>query len=207
MAAISLVVLFAAGCSSVPKDYHDPEHVGYFQADHQVRVWLADEFKLPPAGEILIANPDNTVVAPSNPAQLEERGRALQTYLAQALNARVLHPRAVVDHNQPGLPEGAYRFETTIVDCYEGNRATSLSIIPGSFGAGHPWILVRGKLVDQRTGEPVFRFVAKRGFNGREAGDSWTGNEDPLDANIQDLAMDVADLLERARDGRPLTKN
>jgi len=188
----------------VPKSYHDPEHVGYQEVDHQFQVWLADNFQLPPRGVLLIATPETTVVGPKNPALLEERGRILQDYLAQALNARLLRPKSLVDRNQPGLPRADYRLETTIVDYSEGDRATSLSIIPGSFGAGHPWILVRGKLVDLRSGRPLFRFVAKRGFEGREAGASWTGHEDPLKAQIKDLALDCADLVERARDGRSL---
>lgn len=74
----------------------------------------------------------------------------------------------------------------------------------GATGAGYPWILVRGALRPCDGGEPVFRFVVKRGFEGREAGDSWSGYEDPMKELIKDMALDVSELVERLRDHRPL---
>lgn len=204
VAAVSLVALFSVGCSSVPKDYHDPEHVGYREADHGIRVWLKDGFALSSECQILVAQPDNVIVSPPNEATMEERAMQLQAGFVQALNASLHDPSAVADTRERRRHEPRYRLELTIVDAWEGDRVAATSIIPGTFGAGHPWILVRGKLIDTDIDEPIFRFVAKRGFAGWEAVDSWAGHEDPLAHGIRDMAIDVSRVLERARDGRPV---
>lgn len=202
--AVSLVALFSVGCSSVPKDYHDPEHVGYREADDGIRVWLKDGFSLSPTDQILVPQPDNVVVGPPNDAVLEERAMQLQASFVQALNASLHEPSALPDFNELRRNVPRYRLELTIVDAWEGDRAAATSLIPGTFGAGHPWILVRGKLIDTTLDGPIFRFVAKRGFEGGEAVDSWFGHEDPMAHGIRDMAKDVSQVLERARDGRPV---
>ncbi|MCP5523192.1 MAG: hypothetical protein H7A46_16775 [Verrucomicrobiales bacterium] len=204
MGAVTLVALFSVGCSSVPKDYHDPEHVGYREADHGIRVWLKDGFSLSSSERILVSQPDNVIVSHPNDAILEERAMQLQTCFVQALNAALHEPSAEADFNELRASVPRYRLELTIVDAWEGDRALATSLIPGTFGAGHPWILVRGKLTDTTRGEPIFRFVAKRGFQGQEAVGSWSGHEDPMEHGIRDMAMDVCQVLERARDGRPV---
>lgn len=202
--AVTLVALFSVGCSSVPKDYHDPEHVAYREADEGIRVWLKDGFALSSTDQILVAQPENTIVDPPSEALLEERAMHLQACFVQALNARLHRPSAAPDFNERRRSIPRYRLELTIIDAREGDRVLSTSIIPGAFGAGHPWILVRGKLIDNTLDQPIFRFVAKRGFEGWEAVDSWAGHEDPMAKGIRDMAVDVATVLEKARDGRPV---
>jgi hypothetical protein len=203
--AVTLVALFSVGCSSVPKDYHDPEHVGYREADHGIRVWVKDGFSLSPTEEILVAQPDNVVVTSPHDAVLTEREFQLQACFVQALNAALHEPSAVRDFNELRRTIPRYRLELTIVDVWEGDRVAATSLIPGTFGAGHPWILVRGKLLDTRfNNEPIFRFIAKRGFQGWEAVDSWAGHENPMLYGIRDMAKDVSQVLEQARDGRPV---
>ena len=165
---------------------------------------MKDGFSLSPNDQILVAQPDNVVLSSPQDAVLTEREFQLQACFVQALNASLHEPSALRDLGELRRTIPRYRLELTIVDAWEGDRVTATSLIPGAFGAGHPWILVRGKLLDTNYNEPIFRFVVKRGFGGWEAVDSWAGHEDPMTHGIQDLALDVSRVLERARDGRPV---
>lgn len=208
LARLSLVALLAAGCSSVPKDYHDPEHVGYQNADHNFLVWVSPDFHLDPARDIQVPLPGSTVVGPANTVEIERAAWQLRTYVVQALNNRLHRPtaRAVSSPDRRPDDPDCFWFELTIADHNPGHRSTSVFPLVGATGVAHPSILIRGSLIDTASAEPVFRFVAKRGFSGREAGASWTGDEDPMTAYLKSAAVDLADLVERARDGRSLAR-
>lgn len=204
VAAISLVACLSSGCSSVPKDRHDPEHVGYREVDKHTQIWMAHDFQLAPDAQILVSRVRHTVVAPESDAWLEERAGMLQVNFVQALNARLVHPSAIAEFEEVSHRRVRYRLDMTIVDASEGNRPLA-TFVTGTFGLGHPWVVVRGTLVELPSGKPIFRFLAKRGFDGHDAVDSWYGTEDPMAGHLRNLALEMADIIERARDGRPLT--
>jgi hypothetical protein len=56
-------------------------------------------------------------------------------------------------------------------------------------------------ITDLATGQPVLRYVAKRGYEGM---DTWAGDEAVLRQSVHDLATDVTEILSRVQQHKPL---
>jgi hypothetical protein len=199
--AIVWAIALITGCSSVPKEYADPEGVVYRDAAHNLRVWVADGFDFGGYAALHVAPTGSSVPPLADAAQAARFGRlqeAIRTNLIAELGAQRLVASVTPDTLTADVEGKVLKLETDVVDYYAGSMTERILV---GFGAGSPYVMVRGKLTDLASGRRLMCFLVKRGFEGLDLG---VGNESVLRQQIRDLAKDTANIAGRVKDRRPL---
>lgn len=199
---VALIALAGlVGCSTVPKDYADPEGVEYQDASHEIRIHVVDNFDFSGAVAMLVTPTKSTAKREEKADEAAQFERILGNVhhdFAAALDKVGLVPQVTSDATQLPATGTTLEFETTVVGYYRGSAAERVLI---GFGAGSPYLMVRGRILDRTTGEARVHFLVKRGFEGLDRG---IDDESILRGNAKDMAVDVADVLKRVKEHRRL---
>lgn len=201
-AGLLCVAIVFWGCQSAPKTTVGRDGATYTNTIHNFRVWSADGFA--PAelrGSTLALAPTTSDVVeqkkPEEVEQFERLRRALADQIYYALESKKIFARILSPTSTD--PAGEYKLTTSIVEYYPGNAALRFTV---GFGAGYPSITVNGVLRNP-AGDPVLRFETQREFEARPF--EYT-DEQILENNIKDLAVDLADYIDRVVTGKPLKR-
>jgi hypothetical protein len=194
-------IILLSGCQSAPKTSVGRDGVTYTNTIHNFRVWVADQYN--PAelkGKTLSVAPTASEVAEQKKKdeieQFERLRRLLPDQISYALDSKKVFAKV----NQPAVTEGTdLKLNTMIVEYYPGNAALRFTV---GFSAGYPSITVHGTITDA-AGKPLVRFETQREF---EARPFEYGDEQILSNNIKDLAVDLADFIDRIANGKPLKR-
>lgn len=198
----ALLATILCGCQSTPKTSVGRDGLTYTNTIHNLRVWAANDFN---PGQLQTKTLSVSPAASEVPEQkkqdeieqFERLKRALTDQFFYALDTKRVFEK-VVSPNASGSGENAdAKLETSIVEYYPGNAALRFTV---GFSAGYPSITVHGILRD-KAGEPILRFETQREF---EARPFEYGDEQILENNVKDLALDFADYLDRLVKGKPL---
>ncbi len=198
---VCLGLLLLSGCSTVPKDYADPEGVQYQDAAHEIRIHVVDNFDFSGATALFVAPTKSTAKREEKADEVAQFERILANVhddFAAAFTKAALLPQITTDASQLPATGPTLELETTVVGYYRGSAAERVLI---GFGAGSPYLMVRGRILDRTTGEARLHFLVKRGFEGLDRG---IDDESILRGNAKDMAVDVADVLKRVKEHRRL---
>lgn len=191
-----------SGCQSTPKTVTGRDGLTYTNAIHDLKVWAAPGFD--PAGlrgKTLVVTATRSEVAPQSKEkeaeQFERLRRATADQMFYALDAKQVFGKVVSPNSTDPRTGTEFTLDTSVVEYYGGSAALRFTI---GFSAGYPSITVHGILRDS-SGAPALRFETQREF---EARPFEYGDEQILENNVKDLALDLADYLDRIVNGKPL---
>ena len=200
-AGILCVAIFLAGCQSAPKTSVGRDGVTYTNTIHGFRLWAANQFNPADLKSKTLSVPATaSEVAEQKKQEEAEQFERLRRLLADQIVYALESKKIFAKVNTAALNEPTdYKLNTTIVEYYPGSAALRFTI---GFSAGYPSITVHGTFVDA-SGQPMLRFETQREF---EARPFEYGDEQILSNNVKDLAVDLADLVDRLGTGKPLKK-
>lgn len=183
------------GCQSGPRTDKGRDGITYTRAIHDIGVWTSEDFDIQKIDSISVAAAKSEVPMQTKKEEIEQferLKRALSDRLAAALAAKGFE--AGVQRREATTPSG-FVLEPYIIDYYPGSPGLRFII---GFGAGFPSITVRGILKDEASEKVLFRFETQREFEPRPFE---YGDEQILQSDVKDLAVDIADYLDRLKRG------
>ncbi len=201
----AIAVAGIAGCSSTPKSavVPGPEGVVYRKADRLQKVFVAEGFDFAGYDTLLVLP---AVVDPSvKPKDDKERERLelLQRSLP-AQFAALLASRSVVPHvvsSRDGLPPGSRVLELQL-SVLQFSRGSSTERWVVGFGAGMPYVYLRGKISALEEPSPLLMFEEDE--RGDWLGTGFESNRDIQAAAGLELADDAVSFMSALAQHRPI---
>ena len=188
------LALLISGCAGTPRKILGPEGVTYLQTEEGLKVWLADGFEF--------TGYDTLVVTET---KLETQGRDeketnrlnlmqkdLQQQLMTALQTSKLFSSVVTSDSQVKPGSKTLKLQNSIVRFSRGNTASRWMV---GFGAGVPYVVVRGQMVDVADNKPRFRYdldQAAEWFLGH-----YRGTEDLQNETVREVSKKLSGFMTK----------
>ena len=179
------------GCASTPKapkEFMGEDGYRYRRTDKLDKVWLAEGFKFHGYEGLLIK--DTSVADAVKPKDEKESERltllqrSLPKDLSLTLDLEEVFPKVTTSAADLPVEAKVLHLETEILEFSRGSSSLRFGV---GFGAGMPFVRVRGRMVDPVANTNVFRFELD------ETGD-WFGSGYSSSRTIQNAAtMEVAE--------------